>query len=494
MAASGNDARTFFSQKRLVNMLIGLLPICKKPYETHIRFTLLTCETAHILMLGRRRRYSGRAPQGGGAMDQWPRANAASSGVETGMRNTESHVEIICHAERFRALRNEWEELWARANGQYHESFLACWQSWLNIAKPRGSKLRCIVARKEGRLAMVWPLAVSTYALWKVLRLLGPEAADYTTILIEPGPDAQVLARQAWHAAMTRCGADVIQLPYFGKQTELYRLVSKERHHVFGEARPASIARLTEEADWSSFCRDLGTLSGKKPGALERRLAKQGTLEARLLTPSDAEENTRLVDWTLARKREWAARVDKQGAWLYSSSYRNFLVALLSAQERVPMARLYVITLNGEPVATTIIGIGKSSIKGLITGFDERYAKFSPGQLVVEYMVKWAYDNHFDFDFGVGTESFKAYWSRENAVTVASAQVAATQWGRVAFRAKELVGKDTRGLARLWQMTFGEKVGAQAAAMQGKLGGEDPCVAHGDAKLPMQKNPRERTS
>jgi CelD/BcsL family acetyltransferase involved in cellulose biosynthesis len=410
------------------------------------------------------------------------------------MQNAEPHIEIIRDTERFRALRNEWEDLWVRANGRYHESFLACWQSWLNIAKPRGSSLRCIVARKDSRLVMVWPLAVSTHALWKVLRPLGPEAAEYTTILLEPGADAQALARQAWYTAVARCGADVIQLPYFSNQTEMYRLVSKERHHVFGDARSASIARLTADADWPSFCSSLGTLSGKKPGALERRLAKQGTVNARLLTPNDAEENTKLVEWTLSRKREWASRVDKRGAWLYSSSYRDFLVALLNAQEREPIARLYLITLNGEPLATTIIGIGKSSIKGLITGFEERYAKFSPGQLVVEYMVKWAYENNFDFDFGVGTESFKTYWSRGNTVTVVSAQVAATAWGRVAFRAKELVEKDSGGLARLWQMTLGEKIGASRATVDGKVGGLDPRAADGDSTAQIRKKPRERTS
>ncbi|QIE24803.1 GNAT family N-acetyltransferase [Caballeronia sp. SBC2] len=410
------------------------------------------------------------------------------------MRNAESQVEIICDSERFRALRDEWDDLWVRASGQYHESFLTCWQSWLDIAKPRGSKLRCIVARKDGRLVMVWPLARSTHAMWKILRPLGPEAADYTTILLEPGANARALTRQAWNAALTLCGADVIQLPYFSSRTELHMLVSGERHHVFGDARQASVARLTAEADWSSFCRSLGTLSGKKPGALERRLAKQGTVNARLLTPDDVEENAKLVEWTLLRKREWASRVDKRGAWLYSSRYRDFLVSLLNAQERKPIARLCLITVNGEPVATTIVGIGQSSIKGIITGFDERYAKFSPGQLVVEYMVKWAFDNHFDFDFGVGTESFKTYWSRDNTVTVASAQIAASAWGCVAFRAKELVGNDSGGLARLWHMALGEKLEEMRTAMRAKSNGKALGAADGDGAGPMRQNVHERRS
>lgn len=382
------------------------------------------------------------------------------------MRNADSCVEVITDTQRFLALRNEWEELWSRSNGQYHESFAVCWQSWVDIAQPRGSKLRCIVGRRDGRLVMVWPLAVSRHAVWRVLRLLGPEAADYTTILIEPGTDAAALARQAWDTACRHCGADVIRMPYINEQSDLYRFASNERHRQFGERRSASIARLGAESDWRSFCSSLGTLSGKKPGALERRLAKQGALKARLLTPDDADENTRLVDWTLSRKREWASRVDKQGAWLYSPGYRNFLVSLLNAQANEPAAHLYLITLNDAPLATTIVGIGKSSIKGLLTGFDDRYAKFSPGQLVVEHMVKWAFDHHLDFDFGVGSESFKAYWSRNHAMPAASARVAITTWGRIEFRVKALVGKNAGGL-RQW--TLGETIHALRTKMFGKL-------------------------
>ena len=398
------------------------------------------------------------------------------------MRNANLRVEVIRDPERFLALRTDWEDLWARSNGQYHESFPVCWQSWLNIAKPRGSQLRCIVAYVDFRVVMIWPLAVSTHGLWRVLRPLGPEAAEYTTILIEPDSDTQTLTRLAWSTAMKHCGADLIRLPYFRSQTEMYDLVSKERYHVFGDAHPASIARLTNEVDWPSFAGSLGTLSGKKPGALERRLAKQGTVSVRVLTPRDAEENTRLVEWTLSRKREWASRVDKKGAWLYSSSYCDFLVALLNTHESRPVACLCLITLNGEPLVTTIIGIGQSSITGILTGFDERFAKFSPGQLVVEYMVKWAFDNHFDFDFGVGAESFKAYWSRDNTVTVASAQIAATTWGRVALSAKELVEKDFKRPVRLRRTTL-ERIGALQTAVRDKLN-RQPADATDDAGSP----------
>ncbi|MDR6444969.1 CelD/BcsL family acetyltransferase involved in cellulose biosynthesis [Paraburkholderia terricola] len=388
------------------------------------------------------------------------------------MHNPKSHIEIISDVERFRALKNEWEDLWSRANGHYHEAFAVCWESWLNIAEPRGSKLRCIVGRQNGRLVMVWPLVVTRRALWRVLRMLGPEAADYTSMLLDPEADAQLLVDQAWRAAMKHCGADVLRVPYLDERSRLHRIISSERHIVFGEQRSAAIARLRAETDWGSFAGPLGTLSGKKPGALERRLAKQGKLEARLLSPDEAERNRELVDWTLSRKREWASRVDKRGAWLYSAQYRDFLVSLLNTQAHEPAARLYLITLDDVPLATTIIGIGKSSIKGLLTGFDQRYAKYSPGQLVVEYMVKWAFDHRLDFDFGVGSESFKSYWSRNNAITVASAEVAATAWGRVAFCVRKLISRNSALVSRLRQPSFAENDGATEAPDDGECRGE----------------------
>jgi CelD/BcsL family acetyltransferase involved in cellulose biosynthesis len=366
------------------------------------------------------------------------------------MRTQGTQIQVVSDPRAFEALKDEWTDLWSRSNGQYHESYAVSSLSWQHLAKPQGGALRCVVGYSNSRMVMVWPLALYRRGLWTMLRSLGPDSADYSSILLDPAEDAMRLTQQAIRTAMKDCGAAIVRLPYVHTDSKLFRFLSSAKSCTYTEPRRASVAHLRTIDDWNSFCASLGTLSGKKPGALERRLAKKGALQAVVIAPTDRDTINELVDWTLEHKRKWAEHAAKQGAWLYSQGYRDFLVSILSAQPDQPAARLYVILLDEKPLATTIVGMGKSSVKGLITGFNEEFSKYSPGQLVVEHMVKWAYDHSFDFDFGVGTEPFKAYWSRNTASQYASVEIPANAWGRVAVNAKRLLHGNAASSRLAW--------------------------------------------
>jgi CelD/BcsL family acetyltransferase involved in cellulose biosynthesis len=355
------------------------------------------------------------------------------------MSDAYSQFEIVSDEDGFRALQREWDDLWSRAHGQYGQAFSVCWLAWLHVAKPRGRQLRCIVRRENGRLAMVWPLVSYRRLLWTYLCPLGPEAGDYTRLLVADGPCAPALIAGAWHAALQRCSADFVKLPYMNEGSGLHAIAARERHVMIAARTVAAVAELRDETetDWDTFCKTLGTMSGKKPGALERRLSKEGQLVVRLTEPGNAGENAALVDWILARKRAWGDRVGKRGEWLDSSHYRDFLVNLLCPANGRAMARLFVVTLDGAPVAATVVGVGKTCVDGLIAGFDARYARFGPGSIVVEHVIKWAFDHRLNVDFGVGDERFKSYWSRNNITGAWSMQIASSRWGVLAYRTKK---------------------------------------------------------
>jgi CelD/BcsL family acetyltransferase involved in cellulose biosynthesis len=370
------------------------------------------------------------------------------------MSDADTRLEIISDPEQVQALQAEWNDLWSRADGLFHQSFGVCWLCWIHVAKPRGRQLRCIVSRADGRLVMVWPLVTYKRALWTLLRPLSPEAADYTSILMEEGPLAAALAAQAWNAATRLCNADIIHLPYVNEQSDLYRLASNPAHLMVTQRRTAPVARLSEEMDWVTFCNTL-TKSGKKPGG-GRRLAK-GKVTARFQPAEDREKNFYLVDWMLEQKRAWASRVGKHGAWLYTQRYRDFLAALLNSPSVGPLARLYVIEFDGTPIAAMLVGFGKSSVNSVFTTFDLRFAKFSPGSLVIEHVVQWALEQRKDFHFGAGSEAYKTYWSRNNALNVSSMQIAPTSWGKFAFRAQNAARNLLSRLSKLRQVLAGQE-------------------------------------
>ena len=46
--------------------------------------------------------------------------------------------------------------------------------------------------------------------------------------------------------------------------------------------------------------------------------------------------------------------------------------------------------------------------------FSEKYNSFSPGKLLIHELIKWSRKNNISiFDFGIGEEVYKKYWSND---------------------------------------------------------------------------------
>jgi CelD/BcsL family acetyltransferase involved in cellulose biosynthesis len=354
------------------------------------------------------------------------------------MNNTDLQYEIVSDEDGFLSLQHEWDDLWARADGRYYQAFGVCWLAWQHVAKPRGRKLRCIVCREKGRVVMIWPLVTHRRFLWTYVVPLSPDAGDYTSVLVEGGASASTFVAGAWHAACHRCGADFVHLPYMNEGLELYHLASRERHVLHATQHDSWIVKLREETDWDAYCNSLGTMYSKKPGALERRLSKEGQVEVRMIEPTDTLQITEIIDWMLECKRAWCDRVGKRGEWSDSPHFRNFLVELLGPAQGEAMARLVVVSLDAKPIAAIVVSLGNPCANALIAGFDPDYGKFGPGSIAVEHCVKWAFQQGFDLDFGVGSERFKSYWSRDNVSTAWTLQIVNTPWGLLGVHGKRV--------------------------------------------------------
>lgn len=353
--------------------------------------------------------------------------------------NRQSGLDIITDPAAFLALRDEWNALWSKADGRHQQAFDVCWQCWTQVAKPRGLRLHCIVYRENGELMLVWPLVSHRRFLCTVLEPLTPGTAEHTSMLTANGTSAAVNA--AWRAATKQCRADLFSIPYVAKNAALHDFASRHEGLLVARQDVSATALLRKEPDWTAYCNTLGTLSKKKPGARERRFEKEGTVKIRILDDNDTHAHAQWVDWMLARKREWAERAEKDGPWLYSQGYRDFLVNLVDGTHTQPMGKLFVMTLDDMPVAAHVVGFGHTCANGLIGAYDAKFSRFAPGSIMIERCVKWAWENQMDLDFGIGTEDFKGYWSRGNVLPNTSFQIATTQWGKLAFHAKNLAKK-----------------------------------------------------
>ncbi|WP_167387480.1 GNAT family N-acetyltransferase [Paraburkholderia susongensis] len=258
-------------------------------------------------------------------------------------------------------------------------------------------------------------------------------------MLVAQGPHMSRAIASAWETASKRCGADIFMVPYVDVGTPLHEHASRHPRIMATSGDVSMKAVLPRFEDWDTFCASLGMLEKKRPGARHRRLSREGVLVARKLEPEESDSFDRWVAWILASKREWASSRGKASSWLVGSAYHNYLMALLNSTDEQSKAHLFIITLDAVPIASSIVGMGKACVTDLIGAFDKRYAKFEPGLLVREVSMKRAFDLGLDVDFGVGTERFKAYWSRKNITQNESFEIAATPLGALAFHVKRLI-------------------------------------------------------
>jgi CelD/BcsL family acetyltransferase involved in cellulose biosynthesis len=354
------------------------------------------------------------------------------------MDDASAAYEIITDEAGFRAIQSEWDDLWTRARGWYYQSFNVCWIAWEQIAKPRGRGLHIIVRREAGNAVLIFPLVTYKKALWTSLVPLNSESAEFTSILVEDNERTAALIEGAWNIARKRCGADFIYMPNIPDSTDLYRLALKERHVVACKQLPHYLAKLDEESkryDWKGFCDSLGALHGKKPGKVEQRLGTAGKVRIDVVDWTDPGRIVESIDTLLTWKRIWGARVDKQGQWLDSEHYRNFLVAWLSAESATAKGHAIIVTVNDTAVAVNLMCTDARGVTGVIASFDPAFAKWSPGVLTLEVALKWAFERSLDFELGPGSEAFKPYWSRGNKSYCCTVQSANSLWGVVALYA-----------------------------------------------------------
>ncbi len=102
-------------------------------------------------------------------------------------------LKVITDRADFDALEAEWNGLFARA-GRSHQLFLSfnwLWH-WCNhyLVPDRTTRLSIVIARRDGRLVMVWPLVTERSRGLTMLSWMGDPVSQYGDVLIDDAPDA----------------------------------------------------------------------------------------------------------------------------------------------------------------------------------------------------------------------------------------------------------------------------------------------------------------
>jgi CelD/BcsL family acetyltransferase involved in cellulose biosynthesis len=345
---------------------------------------------------------------------------------------------VLTSAEDIVSIKTEWDRLWVDARAGYQLSFSYVYQSWTTIHSPQRSEFCCVVAYQNGRLVAALPMVLlrGKIKLWKYAAICSPDSAEDSDMLIERSGESQAIATGLLEKFLTFARPDVVKF-FFVKSgchldTAIRRLTSLRLVDSFDNVIP--YADLKAEVDWESYKRSLSKHYESNLARKTRRLHEQGKITVEIVrdTPGAA------IEWLFEHKRKWSERTQKRGHWVFSPRYQEFINNLFAADSRF---LVFALKLDNEPIAMKLAGIGSGFAGTMMISYDDKYERFSPGNILDEFMMRHIFENyrdydgrHLDIDFGPGQEHFKLHWSRGNLHPARSFILAASGAGFAKLR------------------------------------------------------------
>ena len=331
-------------------------------------------------------------------------------------------------------LERAWNELWRRAGGHCYEDYSVAAHCWEQIAKPAGNKLFCVLIWEDDRLVLAWPLVTFGRGLLRFIKPLSPCGGEAYSVLVDPQSDVAQAVASAWNRVTAECNCDIFYLPAVRADSPLHRVIPPSPRYV-SRKDMAPFALLAASDDWNAYRRALAPTMRKEMDYKRRRLLRLPESEVVWIDPKIYPQRAmQLLDWILAEKQKWVAKARKAYTWVDSPSYRDFLMRSINGPDQTLKYLLCAVQVNKQPIAGILVAFCPTHVEGVIGAFDPNpsVSKLSPGSVLVEDVMKFAFQMRLNVDFGTGAEAFKLFWSQGNKVELSTYHLPLTRRGKFA--------------------------------------------------------------
>jgi CelD/BcsL family acetyltransferase involved in cellulose biosynthesis len=352
-------------------------------------------------------------------------------------------------------LREEWNELLLASA---HPTVFLSWEwmtTWLERTDSRGTPWVLAARDAGGRLVGLAPLFVSRSGApfgLRTVRFMGTGVgADHLTFLARAGAEPDPTRALAQHLAAMP-GWDVLEF------MRMDGAAAATVAEVVGAS--AGIGHAAVEADrcpfvplprtWEEYLAMIGPHRRSELGRQGRRLEKEGVVQIRRADTAAQRDEIWDALMHLHQVRRDAV-AGGQSAFAIDST-RAFHDAFSRIALERGWLRLYLMTLDGRPVATECAYSIGGRVADYQGGFDMALAKFGVGTVLTGHAIREAVsEGAVEFDFLRGAEQYKQQrwaaqirvdmtltaWRRHPRVMVV---LAARRWARLArdrYRARQ---------------------------------------------------------
>jgi CelD/BcsL family acetyltransferase involved in cellulose biosynthesis len=358
----------------------------------------------------------------------------------------------VTTTQEFARLREEWGELLgSTAAGGVFLTWEWLYTWWKHLAE--GRQLRLMTVRRGSTLIALAPLAVTPppalrLAPFPSLEFLGTGSvgSDYLDVLIARGHEDEALDRLAARLAGQDLAIGLAQVNRRGSMSAELAERLRRRGWQCAE-RPTEICPVIALGGhtWPSY---LASLHGQHRHNWRRRLrGMEQEFEVRVeRVGTEAERGEALAALFRLHARRWETRGGSTA--FHSPALRAFHEEWSQVALARGWLRLYLMRLNGEPVAA-LYGFRYGDVFSFYqTGFDPGYARHGVGQVLLGLTIQSAIEEGVVvYDLLHGDERYKFNWAREVAELVRIELYPPSWRGRI-HRGLTRLDRAARGVAR----------------------------------------------
>lgn len=361
-------------------------------------------------------------------------------------------VQVIEDAAGFESLRDEWNALLQESDSDCF--FLTCeWLStwWRNLSGRR--KLRILAFHCGGELSAIAPLAVSPPRLTRLvpfpyLEFLGTGSvgSDYLDLIVRRGKEQEVLPVLAQCMAGGKLMLELAQLKRGVNSAARVAALLQQRGWHFSET-PTNVCPWVNLRghSWESY---LATLGGEHRYNFRRRLKNLHRQFEFCFEQvcSEEQRHEALALLLQLHAMRWRGRGGSD------AFYTPALVAFHEELSRLALAcgwlRLYVLRLDGRPVASLYGFRYRKTFYFYQSGFDPSYARHSVGLVTMGLAIRSALEEGVEeYDLLHGAETYKSHWANGSRELVKFDLYPPRMLGLI-YRQSVGAGRTVRRLAR----------------------------------------------
>lgn len=315
-------------------------------------------------------------------------------------------LQVVTDSTEFRALRDDWNNLAA-----IFRNPLYCYE-WFDhclTAFGEGWDLAVFVARADGAVRAIAPLVVARSGRQRRLQWLTHQLGDVGGFLYADETSLATVCAGVLHAGLP------ILLPGLGadsKESQILRGSPRRRGLMVVRPKCVAMASVRLDADWKTIESKMSSKHRKYIRWAQRVAALEGPVKFEVVSPGEAALERHLDDAFRVEAAGWKGRAGT--AILSDPRTKRFWTEFAHTAARLGILRLFFLRIGNATAAIRIAAEYAGRLWDWKIGYDERWARYSPGILLTHETLRYASEQRLDaLEFLGQAERWQHRWPIE---------------------------------------------------------------------------------